>query len=86
MKYSDFGLIITSHPHSFLYHEAVKETGIPTIILSDRIDKELIDILEGFDKFPSYCMIKPIDYEKFKTLIKRLLSNEINEPGGYNIV
>jgi DNA-binding response OmpR family regulator len=78
------GLIIISYPYGSSFLEALKKTTIPTIVLSDHINRELIKILEGFEY--SYCMIKPIDYHKFRFLIKKVLRGEFSNQKGYNIV
>jgi len=83
---NDFGLIITSFPYGVFFYEAIKEKGIPAIILSDHINKELIATLEGFGNSQSYCMIKPLDYEKFGSLIKDVVEGDLNMMGGYSIV
>ncbi len=82
---SKFGLVITSYPYGISLFEEIKRKNISTIILSDHINGELINILEGFNN--SYCMIKPLDYQKFRFLVKQVMSGDFsNVQGGYNIV
>ena len=80
----DFGLIVTSHPYGTPVFNVIGKSHIPILILSDNIDENLIQILNTFDS--SYCMIKPLDYEKFKSLVKEVLSSEFSLQEGYNIV
>ena len=81
----EYGLIITSYPYGTFLFEEIKRRNISTIILSDHINGELINILEGFNN--SYCMIKPLDYQKFRSLVKQVMSGDLsNIHGGYNIV
>ncbi|MEW6116800.1 MAG: DNA-binding response regulator [Nitrospirota bacterium] len=81
----EFGLIITSYPYGVCCFDAIKQKNISTIILSDHINGELINILEGFNH--SYCMIKPLDYQKFRVLVKQVMSGDLSTiHGGYNIV
>ncbi len=80
----EVGLIITSYPYSASFLDKIKSKHIPTIVLSDQIDRELINILDGYNNF--YCMIKPLDYQKFRTLVKQVLTGQVNLKGGYNIV
>ena len=80
----EVGLIITSYPYSASFLDKIKAKQIPTIVLSDKVDRELINILDGYANF--YCMIKPLDYQKFRTLVKQVLEGEVNLKGGYNIV
>ena len=80
----DFGLIVTSYPYGTPVFNDIGKRHIPILILSDNIDDNLIRILKTFDS--SYCMIKPLDYEKFKSLVKEVLSSEVSLQEGYNIV
>ncbi len=78
-------LIITScYPYGILFLEDIKKRNIPVIILSDLINKELINILERFNS--SYCMVKPLDYQKFKRLVRKIVNGDLNNHGEYNIV
>ena len=78
------GLVVTSYPYGAFLFDEIKKRNIPTIILSDNIDGKLIDILNEFDN--SYCMIKPLDYDKFKHLVKQVISGDITAQGGYSLV
>jgi len=73
INYNDFGLVITSYPFGMYLLEKLKQARIPTIILSDHINRELIMTLEHFDKSYSHCMIKPLDYNKFRTLVNQTM-------------
>ena len=76
MNYSDFGLVITSYPFGAFLLEKLKHARIPTIILSDHMNRELMMTLEHFDKSLSYCMIKPLDYNKFRTLVNQTMRGD----------
>ena len=78
------GLIVTSYPYGVSLFDEIKKRNIPTIILSDDIDGKLIDILDNLSN--SFCMIKPIDYDKFKYLVKQVISGDITSQGGYSLV
>ena len=81
----EFGLIITSYPYGKAFFEEIKKKSIATIILSDHVNGELISILEKFDN--CYCMIKPVDYEKLRSLVRQMMNGDlIDIQGGYNIV
>ena len=79
-----FGLVITSYPYGIQVFEQIKKLGITTIILSDHINRDLIDILERFGN--SYCMIKPLDYAKFKYLVNEVFENCKFAENGFNIL
>ncbi len=80
----DFGLIVLSYPYGNALIDEVKKKKIPTIILSDNLDGKLISILSDFDN--SYCMIKPLDYEKFRFLVKQVMTGELGKERGYDVV
>jgi len=67
LDHNKIGLIITSYPYSHFMLHKIKKSRIPFIVLSDSIDKKLMSILKGLTN--SYCMIKPIDYQKFRELV-----------------
>jgi DNA-binding NtrC family response regulator len=81
---NEFGLVITSYPYGEYFVDEIKRRDIPTIILSDQINRDIMNILECFNN--SYCMIKPLDYQKFKSLVKQIMHGDRAVQGGYNIL
>ncbi|MEW6109834.1 MAG: DNA-binding response regulator [Nitrospirota bacterium] len=81
---NDFGLIVISYPYGALLLDEIRKFNISNIVLSDNIDEKLISRLRGF--YNSYCMIKPLDYSKFKSLVKQVMSGDMELQRGYNIV
>lgn len=84
LKNSALGLIVTSYPYGAFLFDEIKKRNIPTIILSDNIDENLIDTLRNFNN--SYCMIKPLDYDQFKSLVQKVITVPEAGQGGYNLV
>jgi DNA-binding NtrC family response regulator len=80
----EFALVISSYPYGKFILEEIKKLALPVILLSDHISEEIINLLEGFNK--SYCMVKPLDYEKFKLLVNKLMKGEHPPYAGYNLV
>ncbi|HUL01178.1 MAG TPA: DNA-binding response regulator [Nitrospirota bacterium] len=74
LNYIDFGLVIISYPFGADFLAELKKINIPIIILSDRLNRDLAMALDNFDKSFSYCMIKPLDYTKFRNLINQVMS------------
>jgi DNA-binding NtrC family response regulator len=66
------GLVITSYPYGARLIKKLAATKIPAIILSDRIGSDIVSALECLNK--SHCLIKPIDYNKFRTLVSQTLA------------
>lgn len=85
MLYRDeFGLVITSYPYGNVLLKEVQRRKIPTMILATHIDLDLMLMLESFKE--TYCMIKPLNYQKFTSVVKQVMSGDFNINGGYNIV
>jgi hypothetical protein len=80
----NIGLIITSFPHDNLLLKEIKKRKIPSLILSDNIDGRLMRILDSLHS--SYCMIKPIDYEKFRYMVQIVMSGNFIAQEGFSIV
>jgi hypothetical protein len=78
------GLIVTSYPYSHFLLPDMKKSGIPFIILSDSIDNTLMRALAGLSN--SYCMIKPIDYQKFRGLVMQIMDGYSDAKKGFSIV
>jgi DNA-binding NtrC family response regulator len=84
LKSSSFGLIVTSYPFGIAIFDSLHKMNIPIIILSDAIDERLMNILNDFQN--SCCMIKPLDYDKFKGMVKQAVEGSFAFEGGYSIV
>jgi DNA-binding NtrC family response regulator len=83
-NFKDFGLIITSYPYPVYLLNKIIKKKIPKIIFSDNIDDSLMHMLNEIDN--SYCMIKPLDYGKFTSLVKGVMAGTLGSQGGYSIV
>ena len=80
----DVGLIIASYPYGAPVFNEVRRSNRPVLILADNFDENLIRMLNDF--VSSSCMLKPLDYAKFKLLVKDLMSSELMMTEGYTIV
>jgi hypothetical protein len=69
---SDVGVFVTSYPYGAFMLDEVQKRSIPAIVLFDSLDEQFIDMLHAYDNL--YCMIKPLDYKKFKSLVMQLLA------------
>jgi len=84
LNYDKIGLIVTSYPYGHLLLHQVRKSDIPFIILTDNIDRNLMSTLNGLSN--SYCMVKPIDYKKFRKLVAEIMSGYCTTRRGYAIV
>lgn len=75
-----FSLVITSYPFCDGIIEDIKKLGVSTIILADDIDENLFTVLKDFNN--SHCMMKPLDYERFRSLVKKLMGHTKTTRGG----
>ncbi len=74
LRMHDFALVILSYPYGKCISDEIKKLALPVIVLSDHINEEIICMLERFEK--SYCMVKPLDYGKFKHLVKQVMNGD----------
>jgi len=82
--HKEFGLIITSYPFGYFLFDNIKKMNLPTIILTDHINRAFINLLEGFNN--SYCMVKPLDYQEFRSLVKQIVNSDLSDTNGFNIL
>lgn len=78
------GLVVTSYPFGSVVFDLLRTKDIPSIILLDGIDERLMQMLNNLQN--SCCMIKPIDYGKFKHIVAQALDGKPLNGGGYSIV
>ncbi|MDH5769273.1 MAG: DNA-binding response regulator [Nitrospirota bacterium] len=83
LKNKEFALIITSYPFGYFLFEEIKKLDLPIIILTDHINRDFISLLQDFGN--SYSMIKPLDYKKFRSLVKNLLDRKSDIMDGHRI-
>lgn len=76
-------LIVSSYPYagSFLRSKVVKD--IPTIILSNELNSDLIETMKDIKS--SVCLVKPLDFERFKYIVHGIINGYLNLSGG-NII
>jgi len=81
----NFGLIVTSYPYCIPVLRELKEIDIPKIILFDNLNIEMITFLKNLTQ--SFCMVKPIDFSEFRSLVKEILiDNNAEYFHGVNII
>ena len=84
LEHEDPNLVITSYPHGTFVFEKLKRLTVPVIVLSDTISEDIVNFLQGLRT--SYCMTKPLDYSKFKRLVKDLMKGDNPRYAGYSIL
>ncbi len=84
MNTREYDVIVMSYPYCAPIFDEIGRRNSPVILLADNFDEMLIRRLDTFGR--SYCMIKPIDYEKFKALVGDALDDNVSLQGGYHIV
>lgn len=77
-------MIIASYPFCAPVLEEIKKWGVSTIILSDDADEKLVALLRDFGN--SYCMTKPLDYEKFRSLVRGVMDGRLKSHEGCHFV
>jgi len=76
-------LIISSYPYGISVLKSNEAKDIPIMILSDEVNNDLIDMMKRFKL--SVCMVKPLDYDRFKYLVNGIVNGYLNLTGG-NII
>lgn len=79
----NYELVITSFPYDSSLLERLQVQDIPAMVFSDCLSGELFEKLIKSDNIG--CMIKPIDFEKFKEMLSKLLQ-PVNNFRGCQIV
>jgi DNA-binding NtrC family response regulator len=68
-----FSLIITSYPYGYFLFEEIIKLNLPTIIMTDQINRDVMNLVKTLPN--SYCMIKPIDYDKFRSIVREITTS-----------
>jgi DNA-binding NtrC family response regulator len=76
-------LIISSYPYGISLLKSHKAKDIPIMIFSNEVNSDLIEIMKAF-KY-SVCMVKPLDFQRFKYLVRGIMNGYLNLTGG-NII
>jgi DNA-binding NtrC family response regulator len=79
----DLSLIVSSYPYALPYLTSGVIKDIPVIILSDEINGDLIEVMRNLKN--SVCMVKPLDFERFKYVVRGIVNGYLNLSGG-NII
>lgn len=82
---NDLGLVITSFPYGiYLLREMQKEDmQVAKLVLADQFSGDLLTTLKGSNN--TFCMMKPLDYTRFRALVNDMVGGGLNRTGGYNI-
>lgn len=76
-------LIVSSYPYAISVLKAGILKDIPIVVLSDELNNDLIDIIKGFRN--AVCLLKPLDFDRFKYIVRGMMNGYLNLSGG-NIV
>lgn len=83
LSQNGISLIVSSYPFaiSFLNEKIVND--IPTIVLSDELNNDLIEVMKRIKN--SVCLVKPLDFERFKYIVRGIINGYLNLTEG-NII
>ena len=76
-------LIVSSYPFADSFLKSRRLRDIPTIVLSDEFNNDLIKIMKCIKN--SVCLVKPLDVERFKYIVRGIINGYLNYTGG-NII
>ena len=70
----DVGVFVTSYPYGSLLLDEVGKRSIPAVVLFDALDDRFVAQLRSSENL--YGMLKPLDFERFRRLVQRLLCGD----------
>ncbi len=76
-------LIVSSYPFAVSFLKSSGLRDIPTIVLSDEFNSDLVETIKSIKN--SICLVKPLDFERFKYIVRGIISGYLNLSGG-NII
>ena len=83
MSSNGISLVVSSFPYAVSFLESNKNNDVPAIILSDELNSDLMEIMKGIKN--AVCLVKPLDYERFKYIVHGIIKGYLNFSGG-NII
>ena len=83
MSGNGISLIVSSFPYAVSFLKSIKNNDVPAIILSDELNNDLMEIMKGIKN--AVCLVKPLDYERFKYIVHGIIKGYLNFSGG-NII
>lgn len=76
-------IIVSSYPFALSLLKSKKIKDIPTIVLSDELNSDIMELMRNIKN--SICLIKPLDFERFKYIIRGIINGYLRLSGG-NII
>ncbi len=76
-------LIVSSYPFAVSVLRSNKLRDIPTIVLSDEFNSDLIEVMKCIKN--SICLVKPLDFKRFKYIVHGIIKGYLDLSGG-NII
>ncbi len=76
-------LIVSSYPYALSFLKSALVKDIPTIVLSDELSNELIEVMKCIKN--SVCLVKPLDFDRFRYIVRGIINGYLNLSGG-NII
>jgi len=83
MSGNGISLVVSSFPYAVSFLESNKNNDVPAIILSDELSSDLMEIMKGIKN--AVCLVKPLDYERFKYIVHGIINGHLSFSGG-NII
>lgn len=71
---ADYDLVITSFPFGEAMVSGMGKSEVPVLVLADCLSHDLLERVRSVSH--SCCMIKPLDFDKFHTVVQRMLGND----------
>ena len=76
-------LVVSSYPYALPFMRLNSVKDIPAILLSDELSDDLIEIMR--ESKNSICLVKPVDFDRFRYIVRGIINGYLNFSGG-NII
>ncbi|GEM_PF-707982 len=73
-------LIVSSYPYAQSFLKSKNLRGMPTIVLSDELNDDLIEVMKNIEN--SICLLKPLDFDRFKYIVRGIINGYLDLSGG----
>jgi DNA-binding NtrC family response regulator len=80
----DYVLLVTSFPFKQAIFRKISEIELPKIILADHLSRDVVNTIKSLPM--SFCMVKPLDYQKFRYVVREIVTHGPAAIQGYGLI
>jgi DNA-binding NtrC family response regulator len=80
---NSISLIVSSYPYAVSVLRSGLLNNIPTLVLSDELNDDILQTIKGLKN--AVCLLKPLDFDRFKYIVRGMVNGYIDYTGGHVI-